>query len=801
VASASVSGLVAGSPLANPTTGTRTPAARAFDLAAGMLKREDSRDRLVLVHVGQPGAFGTANLFLSAYELSAQGLEQISQVALGEARGDADVAVAVGYFTAALHQDGIGVAWSDRSGKLQVDTWLLADAGLARKGNVAFAWGQSYGALALCAGDLNIDGVEELVVGVQSSVAPTYDSTVTLRILVTDNELTPGLATPEASVAHAYGSLDASLCDYGLELRIGTLQGGVASSIVLSGLGQKFGIVALGNTYRHTTALVQVDPQLQFPLGYRDKASPSALKNVLAEDDVLALDPADLSFQAVLADTSGATIRVGPPEARVATSKSVIAVINFPPVHYGVNGPDDIASASIAFIRSGETIVTLGLDTQSTYTTSDMLSANMTVDAMASIRRSIHQTYGDHFSHVTQDVSSMTVAVSSSSSHSDAILVAEMICNVWQYPVYAAGKTDVRGYLLVIFPAQTPTTGVIWGNDPAALYAPGHVVGNLASYATYATGQATNPQSNPGGPGDYDPSAGSFSNMFVDVGGGQTSATFTWANQSSDTVQRSHEQTLSVTTSIDVYKSFEFLEGFSLGLGVDFSTDDTYTKSNTSLHEIQYQQSTIIELTYSELADAPAKNQTYQVVPYVYWSTKGGYLKVDYTVLYSADSWYTQQFQKPCVGFNMPWLHAASDAPKSPIRLLTRDISFSPGLAPAGPAVQNPGVTVTATVRNHGLAPSSNVSVQFYCGTAAKPTAIGAPIVLGVIAAQSAKLATVDWEPPATLPPDGIQVWCVVDPEQTRKDLKSFDDVQPEDDTATTAKIAYNRWPTSVFSA
>ena len=56
-----------------------------------------------------------------------------------------------------------------------------------------------------------------------------------------------------------------------------------------------------------------------------------------------------------------------PPPAtpgKVATSNSLIVVINFPPVEYGVNGPDQ-GSASISFSKTGETSQPLGQDTQS----------------------------------------------------------------------------------------------------------------------------------------------------------------------------------------------------------------------------------------------------------------------------------------------------------------------------------------------------------------------------------------------------------------------------------------------------
>lgn len=798
--------------LANPTPGTVTPRAKAFDLATGTLTSGSSLDQLALVYQKKQTAYESNLLQMQVYDFNNHKLALCDEVALGKARLDANVAIAAGYLTAALQQDAIVTAWSDPSGKICLVSSKLDDSKkLDNKDDINpihFDWGLQYGALALCIGDVNLDGIEEIVVGVQSSVEPKYDSTVTLRVLVADNLLNLSLATSDASTAYIYGELDASLADYGLQLNIGTLQGGMANTIVLSGVGQKFGISAFGNHYHQTNAVVQVNPKLQFPVNMRNADKPSKLETILTRDDIYSVSADKLSFTALLADTSGATIRVGSPIAKVKTANSVIAVINFPPIQYGINGPDDDGSASIALSKEGEQSQSIGLETQSTYTHSNSLNTNLDIDSILSINHSIDRTHGENFSHSTEKIKSMTITMNASSSYSDAILTSETICNTWQYPVYAKNKDTkkmgIQGYLLVIFPTQKPRTGVMWGDDPRSLYVPSHVVGNLSSYDNYPPdAQAPEPQESSGGPIDYDPEEGSFSNMYIDVGSGATEYDFSWNTQTSNNDQKSNEQTLDISTGVGVNKSFEFLKGFSLDLGVEDTVSDSYSDSKTSIHDISYTETTTISLSYDAIPTAGAEGKNYQTIPYVYWSTKGGYLKVDYTMLYSTSSWYTKEFKhsEPC--FNMPFMFAADENKKAQNRLLTRDIAFTPAEPDGTFKMGETEVTIEATVRNHSLSTMKDITVQFFAGTAKDHLAISEVIALGSLTPQSSRVVATKWKP-KNLEEQGEQIWCVINPESTIKSLKNennFNGATAIDDTNTTAQIAFNRWPISVFTS
>jgi hypothetical protein len=124
---------------------------------------------------------------------------------------------------------------------------------------------------------------------------------------------------------------------------------------------------------------------------------------------------------------------------------------------------------------------------------------------------------------------------------------------------------------------------------------------------------------------------------------------------------------------------------------------------------VGFQESTEIKFQF-----AGVTNQIYEyrLKPFVYWSSRGGSLIVDWTVDLTGD-WWANAYNKPDLTFNLPWKRRACPGNEEWCvisREETREITFQP----ADPA---PGetVTVTAAVHNYSLTDAvDNFEVRFY---------------------------------------------------------------------------------------
>jgi hypothetical protein len=735
--------------LANPIT---LASGGSFDVAVGHFD-DTNATSLAIAWTGAADKSGNT-LFLSICSLDAKksSLVTTPAVGIGTLGASGECCIAAGPFLSGSESEQIAVGWANADGHAAL---RMCDANGT---NAPQAQSAVYVDTAnpltdsmlvrIAAGDLDLDGSDEIVFASVGQKAG-YQAAVILRVFKPDNTLTLALTSIGAT-----GVANEAMAAVDLRLAIGEVGNGASSDsgdsggsgdnggngagggffgLIIAALGAAGPFEPLRGLARLYLGLVNVTPALLLPEPLVNTVSPPNVA-LLTFDN--AQDPTlDLTLSMALGDFSGQSLRVGPPKAyRFENVTNILAIINAPPLQAGVNF-DGGSQLTFSDIHSDQTSV--GVTASADWVGSNTLSANLDIAGMAQLNGSLSTTYGNNFSKTDDMNKSLTLTVTDTLWQDDLISLAATAFSVWEYPVYNDATGTPKGHLLIAVPDLVGVQTIPnWGTNTALDYEPDHVNGNLLSYSQQA-------------PADY-VAGGAINNVAssaTSVGTGLMNTVIDWQQQRTVSQQTTSHVSTSISEGASFSKTFNFLAGS--GIGISAHLNDTYTKSTMNNYSMTYTESTSIAIQYGSVD----VGMDYTVYPYIYFSSEGGFLVVDYAVESLQPSpglsnYWSEMFSQPSATFNMAWANSA----EKDLREYTRSIRFTP---------QADGtVLITARVANYSLAPTYGVLVAFYLG---EPNAslIGAAKI-ATIQPQARENASVIWTPPKT--PGDYRVYVTLAP-------------------------------------
>lgn len=571
--------------------------------------------------------------------------------------------------------------------------------------------------LKLSAGDLNNDGVEELVVAYRCNGAA--ESYIRLAIYNFTNSMIPQ-KTAAASICGsdhtAFAAIDLKIGISQLKYEAETDDGNQlmsSAAIVLAGLGYESIVLASNGYLKMSVGLLQVTPDGKLPY-YLDADYPVPLKNCFSED--IAYSSNDIWGERLglgMGDFTGETIRVGPPKRTVHTKvNSVLAIVKAPPVLDGAN-----ISASISFHTVEGANAMFYMTAQNAYTYSDQLSKSLGIGILGSITQSITKSYGENFSEGQLKNLYLAIDLNISSYGTDFIIFSEVAYTVWEYPVYYKDKQK-KGCLLVIFPQAGLKTSLQLSTSKRSFFKSNSLNGNILSYLPEYNGL-------------------NFSHQRLEVGGGLSSSL---TISLSDTHGKSGSYTSEQGTQIQNKQALglkipvDFLNG--IDIGIEHSSDQTYTKNKSYNLMLSMNQSTTINISYNNTNIPSAQN--YIVSPILYFDKDFGYLMIDYsTAVAASGSWYEKEYRNDTMFYKLWAAENNNKDTDNKSNILnedehrTRDIDFAPNTA-------DKNLTdILVTVHNTTLFQSGKVSVQLYKRQPLKGNEIGVLQTANPIAARS----------------------------------------------------------------
>ncbi|WP_157558106.1 hypothetical protein [Niabella aurantiaca] len=664
---------------------------KKYDLVTGVFTGSKN-DEMALFYEGEKDPDGN-NLFLELLQVTQDGWCSVAKAVVGRTEGGVapeGMQLVSGSFLPGSTTDGLVLTWTTKGQtRAEVQTWQYdaatggSDPEALLKKESTTSLPVTKGLIRLAAGDLNEDGVEELVIGTADDAEGIYGHLL-LQVFRFSNILVPELA----SDARVNGEEGMTFIAFDFKMAIANLEHDTGPAIIVAALGADNALLLKRGYARVSVGALQVDPYLKFPVQF---GKPAPLPGLYAGGYAFREDR-DLSrlrLELATGDFDGSLIKVGAPEMSVISDvQSVVAIVNIPPLPAEFQNEEENRSCSrqVSFTNTRGKTTSLSLNTHNSYTTSDNLTAELGASLLGSLTRSINNTYGEDFSK-TQDKGEMiSTSLNVSSNKEDIILLYVNVFNVWEYPVIH--KNQEKGHLLVIFPQSgTGQVKTISGSDLGAMYKPRHTTGNILSY-----------YSGEGSMTDYDPDLGNICKQEISVDNQDASIDVHFSGNRSDADLKTITQTTSINNSQSGNFSVDFLEGLSMGLS--HSWEGSYTNSRSSNYTLGFNEETSIHLSVS--AAGLDETMHYSIRPYVYWSKKGKYLKVDYIVnIPRGSTWFYEQFQRPNPVFHLPFT-------SKQYRLFTRDIEIvlnkkDPGL-----------VDVTVRVHNNSFSATGPVTVGLF---------------------------------------------------------------------------------------
>jgi hypothetical protein len=707
----------------------------SFDVAVGSFD-ETNAASLAIAWTGAADRAGNT-LFLSICSLDPKtqsSLITTPALGIGTLGASGDCCIAAGPFISGSVSEQIAVGWANADGHAALQMCVANGTNAPQaKGAVYVDTGNPLTdsmVVRLAAGDLDLDGSDEIVfasVGQKGG----YQAAVILRVFKADDTLTLALTSIGAT-----GVKNQAMAAVDLRLAIGEIGNGASGGflgLIIAALGAAGPFEPLQGLARLYLGLVNITPALLLPEPLVNTVSPPNIA-LLTFDS--AQDPTlDLTLSMALGDFSGQSIRVGPPASyRFTDVTNILAIINAPPLQAGVNFD---GGSQLTFNDSNSQLTSVGVTASADWVTSNTLSANLDIAGLAQLNGSLSTTYGNNFSKTDDMSKGMTLTRTGTLWQDDWVILAGTTFSVWEYPVYNDATGTAQGHLLIAVPdlggLQTIPN---WGTNTALDYAPDHVIGNLLSYSQQA-------------PADY-VVGGAINNVgssTTGVGTGGSNTVIDWQRQRTVSQQITSHVSTSISEGASFSKTFNFLAGSGIGISAHFN--DTYTTTTMNNYSMMYTESTSISLQYNPID----VSQDYTVCPYIYFSSEGGFLVVDYAVdsllpPAGLSNYWTDKFSQPSATFNMAWANSS----ETDLQEYTRSIRFTP---------QSDGtVLITARVANYSLVPTYGVLVTFYQGEP-KTSLIGAAKI-AAIQPQARVNASVVWTPPKT--PGDYRVYVTLEP-------------------------------------
>ncbi len=417
-------------------------------------------------------------------------------------------------------------------------------------------------------------------------------------------------------------------------------------------------------------------------------------------------------FSIGMVDLNGGGFQLGTPtRTTLSAVLNPLLILNAPPTHFDVFGSTsyDVSNLygsnapppNINHFNSEYEEITTDESTFQTQFTSDW-AVSTSVSAGFSfggfeLGAKFSKTYGERFSQVEGSSQTISIKERRTALLDDELLAYLVNYDIFEYPVFRLGESEVITNVLVVVPGTIQKT-FIGARSPTIQYIVDHQHGNLFSYPT-----AVN---------ELDPSVGgiySFSGQEISKNSGfESDFAINWTDATSSGVEE--EATTETTVGANVGGAFK-------GFGLSASVEGTYRTSEVETRTSRYQQDVSMRGFFGqgEQGSIPG-NYPYTVTPVTYWDQNGS-LVLDYTVsLSNTEFWgafynsYDPAFLlldpfKPEKGFENPDTYNNAD------RYRTREILFSE--RPEAGAT----TTVRARIHNYGFLGTpvgEGVEVCFY---------------------------------------------------------------------------------------
>jgi hypothetical protein len=609
-------------------TGPKISDGKTFEIQSGIFTGTTNSE-LVVFYYGPSDVNGNT-LFLGLYKYKENKINFISKTPVGIFNSSQPfISLTAGAFLVSTIKDGIAVAWtSDKEALLE--TYLMGerDNTFDRIYSGPLPKGDNKIPVRLAVGDLNMDGVEELLVGIATS-SNTLNSYLHLMLYNFTNTLIPQLK----SQAYVYGNDSFKYIAHDFSLSIGPLENKTGVKIIIAALGSENNLTPLQGYSLFSLGLMEV-LNLEFPNTYWP--NPGQLTQLYSSNEAFdSSKPIKLNIALNLGNFNGKSTRVGKPRyTLVSECVNVVAIINMVPTQYEFDNEGEVT-----FEKSDGQTTSLGLITNRNYVTSDFLNGSIGLDGIVSIDKSITNTYGENFIKAFESFSEITESLTVLTTEEDYIIFISNDFQTWEYPVYdETGETSIGNILLVFPTTNAKRIKIVPSLSYDANYRPRHILGNILSYS-------------PSIPADYNPSSGSFCNNIIVTGSGMVTVEASWTNKNKDTLSNEITQDQTIGKNVGFKGTLDFLAGASLG--IDYGFQESYTQSETSTYDVEFMSTTVISLDVDPFSD---RDKTYEIIPYVYWTEPGNYLKLDYTVAIPASSnYYFEHYSTPEATFHLPW--------------------------------------------------------------------------------------------------------------------------------------------------
>ncbi len=448
------------------------------------------------------------------------------------------------------------------------------------------------------------------------------------------------------------------------------------------------------------------------------------------------------NFSLALGDFTGKSLKVGPPTYRVQNKMTTpVILLNMPPLHkdiVNVGGTNTLVQAVSSAYAEFKTSNTQDTKYSSTSMREWSLSTGFETSVGGGgfkVTASFDNTYGENFTHVTQQFTSVNISASYKADVTDKIIHNETNYAIWEYPVYGLvdGDASVPRTISVIWPlVDLPGETNLPASTTSNLcdenfYVPGHQVYNAWSYDEEGTVRFKDLKT---GITSEHISGGGDDITFTMTGRTEEERTYSYNNQISAGLEFSYENELNIPL---------------VGNAWDFSFR-AYAKGHYASESIQTFESVLSDqLSVYMNYPSPSTGVLPAITAYLYWS-QADYLVLDYQTHPDMGSTFWSVYDKPDPAFILPWYGFPDlDGTQHPTctgkQTFTHDIQVAPNYAENGQEV-----TLTATVRNFSSVTIPNdFTVQFYWDDPALNHPIGSCQISAFNRAQGPMQCSTTW--------------------------------------------------------
>ncbi|MEJ5262751.1 MAG: FG-GAP-like repeat-containing protein [Ignavibacterium sp.] len=469
------------------------------------------------------------------------------------------------------------------------------------------------------------------------------------------------------------------------------------------------------------------------------------------------------NYALALGDFNGDRVRLGAPNRyQVTNILQPMVILNAPPIHFDIfNGVIyDISSCyngnNCDFYSRYEKVSNQSVEVQSEVHKDWGVSASLSGGANflgLGVKTSMTANYGEKFQRTSNSSQTVTVGIQVTASEDDYIYATVADYDVWEYPVFT--DSGYQGNLLVMFPLLKENRWFPAKSWSGSAYKPNHEVSNILSYYAYTDSLEQNEEM-------AVRIKGSLNESFVLNGNSNIDwyQTFTEFQQNQSLASR--RVGLEVGASVS-------------GWGIEVGVSGNYSQEEISTHTTSVSEQISLKVHLDNI-NMNLGEVSYLVTPYSYWA-KNGALVIDYAVRPElsapggTQTWWQVNYQsKSDPAFILPWRYdpekgfTLQDPNK---RFQTKEITFQP-------ADVHPGdtVLVKARVHNYSLIPTpSAVNVKFYIGD---PDSGGTLITdlngqsvfttTGIIPARGKQEVQMQWAIPSNIPLFS-RIYAVIDPD------------------------------------